>query len=393
MSAIAPGTGIRLGLCAAASVLCVFTLTAPAFGGPQAQCQPAVLTLDEAAALLRIDVAELERLAQRQEVPARRVESSWRFSCDALMEWVEGEPKPMADLATVTAKGTGGTQAATPPQTGTSRPAGGQEKPIGEAPEEQTAERVLLRAQRVLLGRGNVALDFGQFYARSDTLQLASLNNLAALVSLEQEGLTTLLQARVGVFDETELFAAAIYHSQESRVFFGSTQLADSGRSDVADIGFGVRRTFMKEGSGRPDLIAALDASIPTDGGSYGIGGGLVAVKSIDPVVLFASAHYTQTLTSDSGSVIRLEQPARTSVAVGYGLALNDTVAISTTFAGAFTGPTSADNPTGRQPIFSGRFALTSRLMARLFIEPSVSFSLNGSRSGFAMGITLPYSF
>ena len=392
MSTVAPWTRIRLGRCAAALVLCVFAVAAPTSAGPLAQCQP-VLTLDEAAALLRIDAAELERLAERLEVPARRVESSWRFSCAALMAWVEGNPEPIDDdLAKVTAKGTGAPQA-TPTPPGATPPAGGQEKPIGEAPEEQTAERVLLRAQRVLLGRGNVALDFGQFYARSDTLQLASLNNLAALVSLEQQALTTLLQARVGVFNETELFGAAVYHSHESQVLFGSTRLANSGRSDVADFGFGVRRTFMREGPGRPDLIAALDAHVPTDGGSFGIGGGLVAVKSIDPVVLFASAHYSQTLTDDSGSAIRLEQPARASVSVGYGLALNDTVAVSTTFSGAFTGPTSNDNLASRQPVFSGRFALTSRLMSRLFIEPSVSFSLNGSRSGFAMGVTLPYAF
>jgi excisionase family DNA binding protein len=388
MSEMPPRTGSRLGLCAAAAVFCVFTIATHAFAEPQAQCQPAVLTLAEAAALLRIDAAELERLADRKEVPARRVESSWRFPCAALMAWLKGDAEPIGDLAKVTAKGTSGAQAAGAP------PAAGQGKPIGEAPEGQTAEQVLLRAQRVLLGRGNVVLDFGQFYARSDTLQLASVENLAALVSLEQETLTTLLQARVGVFNETELFAGAVYHSQESRVYFGSTRLANSGRADVGNIGFGVRRTVLREGAGRPDIIALLDAGIPTDRGSYGIGGGLVVVKSIDPVVLFASAHYSHAFTGVSGRANRLEPEARTTVSVGYGLALNDTVAISTTFAGAFTGPTPPDYAAIRQSaIFSGRFGLTSRLTSRLFIEPSVSFSLNGSRSGFSMGVTLPYAF
>ena len=78
---------------------------------------------------------------------------------------------------------------------------------------------------------------------------------------------------------------------------------------------------------------------------------------------------------------------------MGYGLALNDTVAISTTFSGAFAAEQSRHDAAIRQPIFSARFGLTSRLMSRLFIEPSVSYSLNGSRSGFAMGVTLPYAF
>ena len=42
-----------------------------------------------------------------------------------------------------------------------------QEKPIGEAPEERDADDIFLRGQRVLLGAGDVVLDFG-FWSRDE---------------------------------------------------------------------------------------------------------------------------------------------------------------------------------------------------------------------------------
>src|SRR5262245_30549732 len=52
-------------------------------------CERAVLTLDEAAELLRVDTTDLARLAEKKKVPARRIGSSWRFSCVTLMEWLK----------------------------------------------------------------------------------------------------------------------------------------------------------------------------------------------------------------------------------------------------------------------------------------------------------------
>src|SRR6187401_714353 len=74
-------------------------------------------------------------------------------------------------------------------------PALGQDqgKPIGEAPKEQNAEDVFLRGQKVLLGRGKVVVDVGQFFSRSDDLQLAVVNGGLALATREQSILTTLV--------------------------------------------------------------------------------------------------------------------------------------------------------------------------------------------------------
>src|SRR5918993_1229374 len=87
-------------------LLSVTTHAAPRHSAP---CEHAVLTLSEAADLLRIVPAELDRLAERKEVPARRIGASWRFSCAALMSWLAGDAASLpalGDLAAVTAAGT-----------------------------------------------------------------------------------------------------------------------------------------------------------------------------------------------------------------------------------------------------------------------------------------------
>ena len=80
----------RLGI--AALLFCV--LEAPAVmakESPPPPSAPGVLMLYEAADLLRIAPDELERLAQRNEVPARRIGNRWRFNRAALLAWVNGD--------------------------------------------------------------------------------------------------------------------------------------------------------------------------------------------------------------------------------------------------------------------------------------------------------------
>ena len=74
----------RLGV--AALLFCV--LDAPAVAAKESNpppSAPAVLTLHEAAHLLRIGSDELEQLARRNEVPARRIGTRWHFNRAALL--------------------------------------------------------------------------------------------------------------------------------------------------------------------------------------------------------------------------------------------------------------------------------------------------------------------
>jgi excisionase family DNA binding protein len=48
-----------------------------------------VLNLNEAADLLRCHPVTLKRLAIKNEIPAKKLGSLWRFSRQRLMEWLQ----------------------------------------------------------------------------------------------------------------------------------------------------------------------------------------------------------------------------------------------------------------------------------------------------------------
>ncbi len=50
-----------------------------------------VLTLDEAAELLRTSPATVSELADNGELPGRKIAGEWRFARGALLDWVAGK--------------------------------------------------------------------------------------------------------------------------------------------------------------------------------------------------------------------------------------------------------------------------------------------------------------
>ncbi len=52
---------------------------------------PDVLTVEQAADLLQLSGKTLKRLAQAGRIPGRRVGNQWRFSRQALMDWLAGK--------------------------------------------------------------------------------------------------------------------------------------------------------------------------------------------------------------------------------------------------------------------------------------------------------------
>jgi excisionase family DNA binding protein len=53
------------------------------------ELQTDVLTLNEAAELLRCHPVTVKRLAFKGSIPARKLGSLWRFSRQRLMEWIQ----------------------------------------------------------------------------------------------------------------------------------------------------------------------------------------------------------------------------------------------------------------------------------------------------------------
>ncbi|MGH7966237.1 MAG: helix-turn-helix domain-containing protein, partial [Candidatus Binatia bacterium] len=166
---------------------------------------PAVLTVSEAASLLRVSQEEIERLATQQDLPGRLIGTQWRFSRAALFAWLAGKesqpdhsislvPPPAAQgsgegkippsdssdekLAQLPAqksplpepllsriRGRGDSPSAASdqaPATGTTQ------ETIGEKPETPTAQEVSLRDQRILLKRRQLTAELGLFYTKGE---------------------------------------------------------------------------------------------------------------------------------------------------------------------------------------------------------------------------------
>lgn len=55
---------------------------------PELDTSKAILTVDEAAALLGVSVKTFNKVLHQERVPARKVGREWKFSRQALIDWV-----------------------------------------------------------------------------------------------------------------------------------------------------------------------------------------------------------------------------------------------------------------------------------------------------------------
>jgi hypothetical protein len=117
-------------------------------------------------------------------------------------------------------------------------------------------------------------------------------------------------------------------------------------------------------------------------------------VKTVDPVVVFGNMTYLRTFSREFDNLARL-QPADTwSASLGSAVALNDRLSLSTSVSGVFTAETTFSHVVLRaRQRFSLQLGLTALLTARLYIEPTVSFGLNGPGDTVTIGVSLPYTF
>jgi excisionase family DNA binding protein len=408
----------RFGLCGRSVLQCApvtLLLLGVFLGVPataDARSESPVLTLEEAAELLRLTPDELEEAIARGEVPGRRIGGEWRLARAALLDWLAGaEPPPpltQDDLAGITETDSDATSAADADEPidagtgdGADDPADAPTRaaedatPIGEAPKLPTAEEVFLRSESVLLAPGEFTIEPGFFYfERQEDVLVFSEGMAIGLAELDEQAFTFDLRTRVGIFDETEFLAGIAFSKAESEVEFGGTTIDDFSRSEFGDLRLGVRRTLLHEGVGYPDVVLTVGGRIPVEEGSYGVGTGLALVKSIDPAVLFANVEYRHTFSRDFDDVTRLQPEDRVDFGLGFAYSLNDSITLSTQVGGVITGETDFDDATlPQRELFFLELGLTARLARSLYVEPTVSFGLNGDDNRVVLGVTAPFTF
>ena len=313
---------------------------------------PEVMTLEQAAKFLAVKRAYFGQLAGWGQVPGRQIGSQWRFSCKALLNWLAGsytKPQPQSPAllygcGSTVVRAAASANAATGPGTVSSTSTGA--TPIGEAPDQETADDVFLRDQRLLLGSGDVTLELGLFYACSDDQAFVSSGGSVALGLVERDSLISSLTVRYGLFPDTELFASSSLRRSSSQTFAGANETASTTDTRLGGITLGVRETVLHEALGVPDVMLTFRGGLPTGDNSFSLGGGVALIKSYDPVVLFANANYDHTFARRFSDVTLLEPENQLTVTLGFAFALNDTLTLSTLVSGRFTDETVFANAT-----------------------------------------------
>ncbi len=369
---------------------------------------PEVLTEDEAAELLRLEREALIDLAVSGQVPGRMVGDTWRFSRAALLGWITGyqmgqsaseieraavaqpeAPLPSSTLAMVVGRGL-----STEGQAAEQASSQEQNPPLGTAPEGQSASEVFLRDQRILLDPNELVVDFGLFYARSDQLILGANGDIPLLGLVETDRLGGVVVARYSIGRDTEIFANTSYQDSRTAIIVNGRPFENESTRDFGDVGFGIRRTLVHETVNLPDVIFTIEGSVPTGDSSYTLGTGVTFVKSFDPSVLYGSINYRHVFSRDFMDVTKLQARERLDAELGYAFALNDSIILNSAISGAFNAESVFENAFIRQSsIFTLRTGFTARISRNLFVQPSVSYQLNGPGNAVTFGINFPYSF
>lgn len=374
-----------------------------------------VMTAEEAASMLRLSRDQLERFAMEKNIPGRRIGRHWRFSRSALLAWLSGEvttpklidrdeavrnhanensPHSLEYLLTpselLSIRGRGSDKASSD----------GGAQILGEKPGLDTAEDIFLRDQGVLLKGGQATLEMGLFYSKSDQQDLttfvtgSSASPIPVRVNVEQSTFTSSFTGRYGLRDNLQLFASIpLVHQKNKATILADQTLSDETRTEWGDFNYGLRYAALKEGLGYPSVILSLEGLAPTADRSYAVGGGIALTKSIDPAVLFGNLNYRYTFSKVSEDVTRLRPENAINTTLGIAYALNDTLTLSTSLSGEFTTRTEfKDTVLPSREQFSLLFGVTALITEGLYIEPSVSFNLNGNGSDFTFGLSIPYT-
>lgn len=415
----------------------------------QEEDAPQVLTLGEAAALLRLPKAEVARLAQSGELPGRRIGKSWRFSRVLLLAWLGGERTPSAevlrelgeaelerlatrlkagndllapgDLQNTRGQGTappGGNtllrsaqaeapnshlpaqpgQSEEPPsQAQPVRPPGGPGEsppaPIGEKPDLGTAREVFLQQEGLLIGRQKLTLEVDPSYSKFEDTGVVPFAFVTVPEKLTVRSFQTNFMARYGLANRLQLSAGVpLVHAWTNTSIPG----ASTGRQQTVwgDVNLAARLSALREGPSNPEIVVSLAGAIPTQSGSgYGAGGGIAVLRSVDPVSLFGSVDYLHSFTDVPTNVPRFHAKELVNAIAGLAIALNDTISINGEVIGRF-----ADRPSFANVLLSShdryilQLGVTSLLTEHLYIGPTVGFDMGGP-SNVIIGVTIPYTF
>lgn len=267
-----------------------------------------------------------------------------------------------------------------------------------EAEELKRLQEFFLRNQSVFIRKGEVIVEFNNFYNHDRRQELVPVGpEGAAVVETTRRIFESSLFARVGIATGLEIDVRVpylVHATQTTNVGTGDFTTSSTGFGDVAVF---LRYQAWYERGIMPSIMFDINGKTRTaqssllGTGGYSVGGGMTILKSIDPVYFFARVGYVETLASagrNLGNSI--------DYSVGMGFSLNDRVAFNLQYVGALTGQAKINNVAinnSSLEIGGLNFSSTILITKKLFIEPLVGIGMTKDAFDSVIGVRIPYRF
>lgn len=270
----------------------------------------------------------------------------------------------------------------------------------GEAPVDRTPQ--FLRAVTPLLSRGQMQFDYGLVYSLQEAdFPVLVGGTILTQADVRRRSLFVPLAMRYGLNERTQLFINAPVGWFDTEFATFAEDMSDS-EAGIGDLNFGITRLLCQDNRAGHSLVGTLQATAPTgtplnplivtSGGSgngvWQLGGDLLVVQNLDPVILFYGCGYAYSFEEEfSGFDVALGH--QFSYNLGLGFAANERVTLSTAFQGAYVSETEVDGANlanTDQDLMQLRLAATIAKCHRL-IEPFVAFGLTERSPSATVGV------
>lgn len=360
-----------------------------------------VLTLEEAAALLRIPVQSVELMAVAETIPSRRIQlpdnrEVLRFSREGILAWLEHRQARNVTLMDRDYGDSGDSAAKNGAPTAIANndePEYSLDEELGEPPEGLSSTATFLREQSVVLSQGNASFDFGVFYTRQQN-QFLLTEDESTLQTVTRRVGSTQAVLRYSATDRTEFFLRGRADFQSNKLNLPGDTIRLTDRDTSSEVAVGLRQVLFREKVSRPELVFSLQGRIPTSTSSDGFDASISVLRSLDPAVLFGSISYTYLQGNDFDDITLLRPKHTTRLTVGYALAMNDRFSVNLALEAGYRSRTNfADRVLLQDDFAALQLGMTIRLSPSLYLQPVVAYSLTGVDSAYTAGVNFPFTF
>lgn len=281
---------------------------------------------------------------------------------------------------------------------------------------ETSIERTMVQKGGMLLPKGTRQIEPSITIAHfsSNRINIEGFSILPVLVigeisteTVKRDVFIQNLSLKYGILNNLQGEVSIPYRYEYDRVTdnLGAESVRDD--SGLGDITFALSRQLAFEKGNIPDLIGSISIKIRNGKSSYnrdigigtghvGIKGGLVAVKSSDPAVIFGGINYTWNIKRDINNFGKIDPGDTIGYTVGAAIALSYQTAINFNFDHSITTKMVKDgSPVTGSFLNAASFktGFTWALDEKSTVDVSASIGLTTDSPDFTFAIRLPITF